>query len=170
MQHWLHEVFTNSYTYVWRGRVDISRYTCHKKGHSPRTIIILSEERFGKNHAWLLVSMDNLAKIHIYQERFDIAEQMLQAAVNRQVERSGRNYLGILTMRSIVAETLNDQKKRMEAQQIHQDILASRLAVLGAKHRDTLRSMVNLSNTSSGQGKHQEAFWGYKKSLRNLSR
>lgn len=90
---------------------------------------------------------------------------MLQGAVNRQVERSGRIHPNTLAMRGNLAEALNGQKKWVEAQQMHQDILASRLAVLGANHPDTLRSMVNLSNTLSSQGKHQEALQGYEKAL-----
>lgn len=64
-----------------------------QKGYPPRIFVIPSEKRFGKNYAWLLVSMEHLAKIYIHQEKYDVAEQMLRAAVNKQVIKTIREKL-----------------------------------------------------------------------------
>ena len=62
-----------------------------------------------------------------------------------------------LAAASVLANSLGDQGKHAEAEQMERELIDVRRRVLGPEHPKTLNTMNNLACSLSGQGKHAEA-------------
>ncbi|KAH8592666.1 kinesin light chain 1 [Bisporella sp. PMI_857] len=122
----------------------LDRYSVAETVH--RQVLLLRENKLGKEHTQTLISMSELGIVLDYQGKYKEAE-----SVNRQTLARREKVLGNLAL------VLDSQGKYEESESMNRQTLARREKVLGPEHPGTLTSISNLAAVLERQGKYEEA-------------
>lgn len=87
----------------------------------------------------------------------DAAQQHLSEAVELRQRHLGKDHPSTLAARHGLANVLRFQRKPVEAERLHREVLQDRERVLGRDNSETLASMDDLAKTLVDQGKYGEA-------------
>lgn len=116
-----------------------------------------SRIRFGEEHIYVAQSINNLAIIYDFQERYSDAEPLYVQALEMKQRLLGEEH-------EIVAQSLNNlaifyrkQGRFSEAGPLYKQALESRRYTLGEEHPDVAQSLNNLASFYHSQGRFSEA-------------
>ncbi len=111
----------------------------------------------GEGHPDTLLSMNNLALLHLRQGRYAQAEPLLKVGVETRRRLLGEEHPDTLNSMDNLTELYQRQGKFSQAEALTSRVLDARRRALGAQHPDTLSSMNNLGLLYVYDGKYAEA-------------
>ncbi|KAH8797806.1 hypothetical protein DL96DRAFT_898061 [Flagelloscypha sp. PMI_526] len=114
-------------------------------------------QRFGANHPYALVSMNNLALAYSdlgqHRDALELQEQVLKLAKRIL----GEEHPFTLTSMNNLANTYSDLGRHHNALELNEQVLKLLKRILGEEHPNTLSSMNNLAKTYSDLGQYSNA-------------
>ncbi len=122
-----------------------------------RAALAMRTKLFGSEHPEVATSLDNLAVVLMYQDKFAEAETLHRQALSMRRKLLGSNDTTVAESLTGLGTVLWHQGKLSEAEATHRQALALRRKILGDKHPDLAVSLNNLGVVLTAERKLAEA-------------
>jgi serine/threonine protein kinase len=126
------------------------------RSHLERTLA-LRRDALGPEHPGTLMALKDLARMNLYEGRFDQAEPLYQQALPALRRVLGPEDWSTLAVLNDLAALAYFRGQYGPAEALFQQALDGRRRTLGPDHRDTLETMNNLAMLYSMQGRYDQA-------------